>query len=43
MIAILLGLAVPNVAVALYLALAIYLVVPFREIARLVRRTRAGQ
>ena len=35
-IAILIGLAWPTVAVALYLGLAVYLVVPFREVARLL-------
>jgi uncharacterized membrane protein len=40
-IAILIGLVAPNVAVALYFALALYLVVPFRDIARLVRRSRS--
>jgi uncharacterized membrane protein len=38
-IAILIGLALPVVAVALYLALAVYLVVPFREVTRLFRRS----
>ena len=37
-IAILVGLAVPGVAVALYFGIAVYLVVPFREVARLVFR-----
>jgi uncharacterized membrane protein len=36
-ISILIGLAVPTLAVALYLALALYLVVPFRDIWRLFR------
>jgi uncharacterized membrane protein len=35
-VAILIGLAFPTVAVALYCALAIYLVVPFRELRRLL-------
>jgi hypothetical protein len=40
-IAILVGLALPGVAVALYFALAVYLVVPFRPVARrLFRRHR---
>ena len=39
-IAILIGLALPTAAVALYLAVAVYLIVPFREVARLLfRRT----
>ena len=37
-IAILIGLAVPKVAVALYFGIAVYLVVPFREVAQLVLR-----
>jgi hypothetical protein len=37
-IAILIGLAVPGLAVALYLGLAVYLVVPFREVSRLLFR-----
>ena len=37
-IAILLGLALPVLAVALYLGLAVYVVVPFREVARLLHR-----
>ena len=36
MVAILIGLAVPPVAVAFYFGIAIYLVVPFREIRRLL-------
>jgi len=40
-IAILIGLVAPNVAVALYLALALYLIVPFRDIARVVRESRS--
>ena len=35
-VAILIGLAVPTVAVAFYFGIAIYLVVPFREIRRLL-------
>jgi TMEM175 potassium channel family protein len=35
-IAILLGLIAPGAAVALYLGLAVYLIVPFREVARLL-------
>jgi hypothetical protein len=35
-IAILVGLALPAVAVALYFGLGVYLVVPFREVRRLV-------
>ena len=38
MIAILIGLAVPQVAVAFYFGIAIYLIVPFWEVARLFRR-----
>jgi uncharacterized membrane protein len=38
-IAILLGLVVPDAAVALYFGIAVYLVVPFRDIARLARRS----
>ena len=37
-IAILIGLAAPQVAVALYFGLAVYLIVPFREVARLLSR-----
>jgi len=37
-IAILIGLAQPVAAVALYFGLAVYLVVPFREAARVLRR-----
>jgi uncharacterized membrane protein len=37
-IAILIGLAAPTLAVALYFALALYIVVPFRDIRRLVSR-----
>jgi hypothetical protein len=37
-VAILLGLAVPTVAVVFYFALAIYLIVPFRQVARLIFR-----
>jgi TMEM175 potassium channel family protein len=37
-IAILIGLALPAVAVALYFSLAVYLVVPFREAVRVLRR-----
>jgi hypothetical protein len=37
-IAILVGLVLPKVAVALYFGIAVYLVVPFREVARLVFR-----
>jgi hypothetical protein len=35
-IAILIGLALPTVAVALYFALAVLLVVPFRDVRRLL-------
>ena len=38
-IAILIGLVVPQVAVALFFGIAVYLVVPFREVARLFRRS----
>jgi hypothetical protein len=37
-IAILIGLAVPRLAVVLYLGLGVYLVVPFREAARVLSR-----
>ena len=37
-IAILIGLAVPVAAVALYFVIAVYLIVPFREVARLLVR-----
>ena len=37
-IAILIGLVAPQVAVALYFGIAVYLIVPFREVARLVFR-----
>ena len=37
-IAILLGLAVPKLAVALYFGIAVYLIVPFRQVARLLLR-----
>ncbi len=37
-VAILIGLAVPQVAVALYFGIAVYLVVPFREVRRLLFR-----
>ena len=36
--AILIGLALPEVAVALYFGIAVYLIVPFREVARLLFR-----
>jgi hypothetical protein len=35
-VAILVGLALPELAVALYFALAVYLVVPFREVRQLL-------
>jgi len=38
-IAILIGLVVPQVAVALFFGIAVYQVVPFREFARLFRRS----
>ena len=38
-IAILIGLVLPTVAVMLYLVLAVYLVVPFREVGRLFQRS----
>ena len=38
-IAILIGLALPVAAVALYFGIAVYLIVPFREVARLVSRS----
>lgn len=37
-IAILIGLAVPLLAMGLYFAIAVYVVVPFRDIRRLLRR-----
>jgi hypothetical protein len=37
-IAILIGLPLPGVAVAFYFGIAVYLVVPFREVARLLFR-----
>ena len=37
--AILTGLVVPQVAVALFFGIAVYQVVPFREVARLFRRS----
>ena len=37
-IAILIGLVLPEVAVVLYCAIAVYLIVPFREVARLLPR-----
>jgi hypothetical protein len=37
-IAIIIGLLLPGAAVALYFAIVIYLVVPFREVARLLFR-----
>ena len=40
-IAILTGLALPAAAVALYFGIAVYLVVPFREAARVLRRRRS--
>ena len=36
MVSILIGLVVPTVAVAFYFGIAIYLVVPFRQIRRLL-------
>jgi uncharacterized membrane protein len=42
-IAILIGLALPVAAVALYFGLAVYLVVPFREAARVVRRRHSSR
>ena len=39
-IAILIGLAAPKVAVALYFAVAVFLVVPFRDLRRLLSRAR---
>jgi len=41
-IAILIGLALPIAAVALYFGLSVYLVVPFREAARVLRRRRSS-
>ena len=38
MITILIGLALPSLAVALYFCIAVYLMVPFREVARLLFR-----
>jgi uncharacterized membrane protein len=37
-IAILIGLVLPGVAVALYFSIAVYLIVPFRHVARLLSR-----
>ena len=37
-LAILIGLALPQLAVALYFGIAVYLIVPFREVARLLSR-----
>ena len=42
-IAILIGLALPTAAVALYFGLAVYLVVPFREVARVVCRRHSSR
>jgi hypothetical protein len=42
-IAILIGLALPVAAVALYFGIAVYLVVPFRETARVLRRRRSSR
>jgi uncharacterized membrane protein len=42
-IAILIGLALPVAAVALYFGLAVYLVVPFREAARVLRRRHSAR
>jgi TMEM175 potassium channel family protein len=42
-IAILIGLAVPAAAVAIYFGLAVYLVVPFREAARVLRRRHTSR
>ncbi len=43
-IAVLIGLALPRVAVALYFALVVYLVVPFRQVARRLSRShRSGK
>jgi len=36
-IAVLIGLAVPELAVALYFGIAVYAMVPFREVVRVVR------
>jgi hypothetical protein len=41
-IAILIGLVLPVAAVALYAGLVVYLVVPFREAARVLRRRRSS-
>jgi TMEM175 potassium channel family protein len=42
-IAILIGLLLPQVAVGLYFALAVYLVVPFRQVRRLLTRSRRSR
>jgi TMEM175 potassium channel family protein len=42
-IAILIGLALPSLAVALYFGLAVYLVVPFREAARVLSRRHSSR
>jgi hypothetical protein len=41
-IAILIGLLLPVAAVALYFGIAVYLVVPFREAARVLRRRHSS-
>jgi len=41
--AILIGLAFPVLAVALYSGIAVYLVVPFREVARVLGRRRGSR
>jgi TMEM175 potassium channel family protein len=43
LIAILIGLALPTAAVALYFGLAVYLVVPFREVAQVLRRRHSSR
>ena len=42
-VAIIVGLLLPGVAVTVYFAIAIYLVVPFREVTRLLRSRQAEQ
>ena len=42
-VAIVVGLLLPGVAVTFYFAIAVYLVVPFREVTRLVRSRHSGQ
>ncbi|MGP7998924.1 MAG: hypothetical protein ACLPKI_16645 [Streptosporangiaceae bacterium] len=43
MIAIIIGLLLPTVAVALYAVIAVYLVVPFREAGRVLMRHHSSR